>query len=111
MSVYRLMFLCLLAVTLGLTGPLARGLSPQKMAASQIIEITPAAGASELKTGSSNRCLRGAITWFGCWQQAVPPMTTGLLAFGVSGNSFDVVSDASRSELKSSRIFRPPRLS
>jgi hypothetical protein len=110
MSVYRLMFLCLLAVTLGLTGPLARGLSPQKPAAPQIIENTRTAGVSELKTGSSNRCLRGAIAWFGCWHNAVPPETAGLLAPGVSGQPSELASDGIRRELKSSRIFRPPRL-
>lgn len=110
MSVCRLIFLCLLAVTLGLTGPLARGLSPQKMAAPQIIEITRTAAASEVKTGSSHRCLRGAIAWSGCWQHAVPMKTTDLLAPGGSGKPFEFTSDGTRGELESSRIFKPPRI-
>jgi hypothetical protein len=63
MKIRHTLFLCLLAVTLAVTGPLSRGLSAQ---AAMVLQTTEAARAGEvtnLKTGAApfKRCQRGAV--------------------------------------------------
>jgi len=113
MSVYRLMFLCLLAVTLGLTGPFSRGLSSQVAVFPQTVELTRLGSVSDLKTGAnpSKRCQRGAITWSNCsFDTGYTPSIPRLIQAGMA-NRFDTLHGAAADNLRASRIFRPPRSS
>lgn len=113
MPISRLMFLCLIAVTLGLTGPFSRGLSSQAVMFPQTVELTRLGSVSDLKTGAnpSKRCQRGAITWSNCsFDTGYTPSIPRLIQAGMA-DRFDTLHGAAAHNLRASRIFRPPRSS
>lgn len=114
MPIRRMLFLCFLTVTLGLTGPFARGLSFSQAAVfPQTLDLTRLGTVSDLKTGTnpSKRCQRGAITWSNCGLDiGYTPLIPRLMITGTV-MSFDTQHGGAANSLRSSRIFRPPRSS
>jgi len=112
MNIRRLLFLCLLTVTLGVTGPFARGLSAQAAQLLQPANLTWSGAVTTLKAGaaSSKRCQRGAVARSACALDLgyVPergdPIATG------TGKVFDHGLDGTSGDLARSRLFRPPRM-
>ncbi|MDF1608493.1 hypothetical protein PZ897_09925 [Hoeflea sp. YIM 152468] len=112
MSIRRVFFLCFLAVTLGLTGPFARGISSQAAVFPQSAELSRLGTVTNLKTSSNptKRCQRGAITWSNCSLDTgdAAPLPR-LILIGTADRLGTLESDIADA-LRSSRIFRPPRL-
>jgi len=112
MLIRRFLFLCLLTFTLGVTGPLARGLSAQAAALLQPVELTWSGTVTNLETGveSSKRCPRGAVAGSSCAfdigyvperREIIPARTDKIfnqMLYGASG------------DLSRSKLFRPPRM-
>ncbi|KJS19668.1 MAG: hypothetical protein VR78_02875 [Hoeflea sp. BRH_c9] len=113
MNIRRILFLCLLTVTIGVTGPFARGLSAQAAALLQTAEVSRPGAVTNLKTGASaaKRCQRGAVAWSSCsFDLGYAPE---ILQIGMAGagKAFDRVLDGTAGGLWRSRLFRPPRSS
>lgn len=113
MKIRNVLLLCLLTVTLALTGPFARGLSAQAAVLLQSAELSRSGSVSTPKAGAvpSKRCLRGAVSWSGCGvDPGHVPRDTGLGKAGVR-SAFERVLDGTSGDLSRSRLFRPPRSS
>lgn len=113
MNIRRILFLCLLTLTLGVTGPFARGLSAQAAAALQTAELTRPGAITNLKTGAapSKRCQRGAVAWSSCATDlgyAPESLQIGMVG---TGRVFEQVPDGTASDRACFRLFRPPRSS
>jgi hypothetical protein len=113
MKIRHTLFLCLLAVTLAVTGPLSRGLSAQ---AAMVLQTTEAARAGEvtnLKTGAApfKRCQRGAVAWSSCAIDLGHVAKGPELGMAGTGKAFEWLLDGAAGDLLRSRLFRPPRLS
>ncbi|MEP3436123.1 MAG: hypothetical protein ABJN75_04985 [Hoeflea sp.] len=111
MPIRRILFLCLLTITLGLTGPFSRGLSSQAAVFPQPVDIVQASSMANTKSGAapSRRCQRGAIAWSSC---SVDTGYTPLIASLVlvdTARRLDTEHGGGADTLRSSRIFRPPR--
>ncbi|MDP3524609.1 MAG: hypothetical protein Q8S27_08525 [Hoeflea sp.] len=111
MTIRRLLLLCLLTVTLGVTGPFARGLSAQAAQLLQPANLTWSAAAIPLTPGatSSKRCQRGAVAWSACTLDLDMPERGDPVAI-VTGKIIDHVLDGTSGDLARSRLFRPPRM-
>ena len=113
MSSGRLLLLCLLAVTLGLSGPLTRALSSHAAAVPQTIAVSAATAATDLKTSAntSKRCQRGALVRSNChvdngYLASVPQPT-----HAVAVSALEILHGQAITTPPATRIFRPPRLS
>lgn len=111
MNIRRILFLCLLTVTLAVTGPFARGLSAQAAALSQTAELTRPGAMTTLKTGAAaaKRCQRGAVAWSSCAIDLGYVPGTSRIEMAGAGRAFDRVLDGTAGGLWHSRLFRPPR--
>lgn len=112
MNIRRILFLCLLTFTLGVTGPLARGLSAQAAAVLDTAELSRPGAATSLKTATAaKRCQRGAVAWSSCSLDL--GYAPEILQIGMAGTdkAFDRVLDGTAGGLWRSRLFRPPRSS
>ncbi|MBC7282492.1 hypothetical protein [Hoeflea sp.] len=108
MFMRRTLFLCLLTLTLAVTGPFARGMSAQLL---QKADPGWSGAVTHLKKGAhpSKRCQRGAVAWSSCaLDQGYAPERLALGMAG-AGRVFDRVLDGTAGGLLRSRLFRPPR--
>lgn len=113
MRMPRILLLCLLALTLGLMGPLARGFSSKISPDPLTIEATRT-GVTANSNGSataSKSCQRGVLGWSSCSFEIgyVPRPLQIDIAF--ASHAFGRNVGGSVDDLQSSRLFRPPRLS
>lgn len=113
MNIRRILFLCLLTVTLGVTGPFARGLSSQAAALLQTAELSRPGAVTNLKAGAapSKRCQRGAVAWSSCAIDLGYAPESLRTEMAGAGKAFEPVFYGTASGLSRSRLFRPPRLS
>lgn len=113
MNIRRILFLCLLTFTLGVTGPFARGLSAQAAALPQTAELTRPGAITNLKTGAvpAKRCQRGAIAWSSCAIDLGYVPQSLEIGMAHAGKSFGWALPATAGGLRDSRLFRPPRSS
>ncbi|KGF70777.1 hypothetical protein LL06_03225 [Hoeflea sp. BAL378] len=111
MVIRRLLLLCLLSVTLALTGPFARGVSAQAAASLKTAELARPGVVTGLKTAvPAKRCQRGAVAWSSCaLDLGYLPERDGIGMAG-AGKAFDRVLDGTSGGLWRSRLFRPPRI-
>jgi len=113
MSIGRILLLCLLTVTLGMSGPLTRVLSSHVAELPQSVPVSISNAAADLKTNAnpSKRCQRGAIGRTNCY------FDTGYLAFAQQRTHATAVSALEIRHAEgtatppATRIFRPPRSS
>ncbi len=112
MMIRRILLLCLIALTLAFTGPLARGLSAGKPAEPQTIAMLRAGVVSSQTSNmaASKYCQRGAMAWPSCSIDTFYP-PVGLRTDLNAGNAtVDRTIGSAADSLQASRIFRPPRL-
>lgn len=113
MKIRHILFLCLLAVTLAVTGPFSRGLSAQAAVLLQTTDAVRSGDATNLKTGAApfKRCQRGAVAWSSCALD-LGHVPKGLeLSMASASKAFERVLDGAAGDLLCSRLFRPPRSS
>ncbi len=108
MSAGRLLLLCFLAVTLGLSGPLKRASS--HLAAIPVLVTT---AATDLKTSvnPSKRCLRGAIVRSNCYFDVGYVASVLQPTHAVAVSALEIRHGEATATPPATRIFRPPRLS
>lgn len=113
MNIRRLLFLCLLTVTLAVTGPFSRGLSAQAAAALQTTDATRAGAVANPKTGAapSRQCQRGAVAWSSCAIDLGYVPKCPEISLASASRAFERVLDGTAGDLMRSRLFRPPRSS
>jgi hypothetical protein len=113
MSVGRLLLLCLLTVTLGMSGPIKRAMSLHAVPLPKAVTVSLSNAAADLKTSvnPSKRCQRGAIVRSNCY------FDTGYMALAQHRTHAGAVSaleirhaDGTATP-PATRIFRPPRSS
>ncbi|MCY0094300.1 hypothetical protein [Hoeflea ulvae] len=111
MQTHRILLLCFLTVTLALTGPFSRGLSAKAAVFPQPVELVQSAAMANGKTGAapSKRCQRGAITWSNCTLDTGFAVSLPRLALIGTALEFDTRPGGAADNMRSSRIFRPPR--
>lgn len=110
MNIRRILLMCLLTLTIGVTGPFARGLSAQAAALAQSVDLTrPGAN---LKTGAaaSKRCQRGGVAWSSCSIDLGYVAATKRIEMARAGRVFGLNLPAAAGGFRDSRLFRPPRL-
>jgi len=113
MSVGRILLLCLVAITLAMSGPVKRALSLQAMALPQTTSVAVLSATSETKTSAnpSKRCLRGAIVRSNChfdlsdMTLIAPRMHVAVLS------ALEIRHGEASATPPATRIFRPPRFS
>lgn len=113
MNIRRILFLCLLTFTLGVTGPLTRGLSAQAAALLQTAELSRPGAATGLKAGAapSKRCQRGAVAWSSCAiDLGYAPQSLQIEMAGAGKALWRNLPGTAESP-RGSRLFRPPRSS
>lgn len=104
--------LCLLALTLGLTGPLTRGLSAQAKALPLAVTVetgTSATAGMSAGAVSAKRCQRGAIVWFNCSFEPRHVASDAQLEMADTFKTFGIPDGQSAEFLRASDIFKPPR--
>lgn len=113
MSFGRLMLLCLLTVTLGMTGPLTRALSSPMTALSQTMPVSIVTAAADLKTSAnpSKRCQRGAIVRSNCHFDTGYPASVQPQTHARAVSSLELRFEQGTATPPATRIFRPPRSS
>ena len=113
MKIRHTLFLCLLAVTLAVTGPFSRGLSAQAAMLLQTTDAARAGEATNLKTGAAafKRCQRGAVAWSSCAIDLGYVPKCPAISMASAGKEFERVLDGAAGDLLRSRLFRPPRSS
>ncbi|AKI01353.1 hypothetical protein IMCC20628_02656 [Hoeflea sp. IMCC20628] len=111
MPMHRILLLCFLTATLALTGPFSRGLSSKAAVFPQPVELVHSGAMANAKTGAvpSKRCQRGAITWSNCTLDTGYTASTPRLILLGTARSFETQLGGAADNLRSSRIFRPPR--
>lgn len=113
MNIRHILVLCLLSVTLAVTGPFARGLSAQAAMLLQTTEAARAGEAASPKTAAApfKRCQRGSVAWSSCAIDLgyVPKCPETNLAS--ASTAFARSVDGTAGDLMRSRLFRPPRSS
>ena len=113
MLIRRTLLLCLITLTLGFTGPFARGLSSQAAKDPAALAVTLAGAASTARTGiaATKNCQRGAMAWSSCSFEIgyVPKILQIDMAFAIQAFGRNVAGTTG--DLRNSRLFRPPRLS
>ena len=110
MLIRRALLLCLITLSLALTGPFARGLSARAALDPAVVAMT-AAGAVNAVTTASKNCQRGAMAWTSCSTDLGYVPELGDIATSDAGVSFWRNHILASNELRDSRLFRPPRLS
>ncbi|WP_417412272.1 hypothetical protein [Hoeflea sp.] len=113
MSFGRLLLLCLLTVTLGMTGPLTRALSSPMTALSQTMPVSIVTAAADLKTSTnpSKRCQRGAIVRSNCHFDTGYPASVQPQTHARAVSSLELRHADGTATPPATRIFRPPRSS
>lgn len=113
MLIRRFLLLCLIALSLTVTGPLARGLTAGSPAEPLSINI---AGPGLLSSQTSNiaaskHCQRGAMAWSSCSIDTGYPPASLQIRLTAFDSAFGRTLGTTADSLRASSIFRPPRLS
>lgn len=113
MLVRRTLLLCLITLTLGFTGPFARGLSSHAAQdpAAMAVKLAGAAGTARTGTTASKNCQRGAMAWSSCSTDLGYAPEGLQIDMANAGTAFGRSLPGTTDDLRSSRLFRPRRLS
>ncbi|WP_143439029.1 hypothetical protein [Hoeflea halophila] len=112
MSTRRLLFLCLLAVSLGFSGPLTRVLSSQAAAVPQTMAVSVAIAATDMKTSAtpSKRCQRSVSVGSNCHIDFGAAVSVAQPTHAVAVSALEIRNLQAVSTPPATRVFRPPRV-
>ena len=113
MSFGRILLLCLLTVTLGMSGPVKRAMSLHAAPLPTAVTVSLSNAATGLKSSvnASKRCQRGAIMRSNCYFDTGHLVPVQQRSHAEDVSSLELRHADGTATPPATRIFRPPRLS